>query len=159
MNYCYVIIYRMIVPPHSIEDVEDLVSDVFEAMFKNFSKIDKDKGSFKSYLARTSRNKSLNFLKNKENHNLELDDTIVINDSSIEEEVLKELLKDKVREEVSKIDEPEKEIVIRYYFYYQKISQISKEMDIPENTVKTKLYRSRALLKDRLKDFMNDGIC
>lgn len=158
MNYCYVIIYRIIIPPHSTEDVEDLVSDVFEAIFKKYDDLDKDKGSIKSYIGSVSRNKALNFIKNKENQNLELNDTIVIKRDSTEEEVIKELLKDKVREEVSKMPEPEREILIRYYFYYQKIKQISEEMNIVENTVKTKLYRSRDKLKESLSGWVENDL-
>lgn len=158
LNYSYTIVFRILIPPYSIQDVEDIVADVFESVWRNISKIDIKNGNIKSYIGSISRNKSINFLKLKENGNIDLNDELIIEGDNLEEKVIKEILEEKVREEVSKMNEPEREIVIRYYFYYQKISQISKEMDIPENTVKSKLYRSRALLKDKLSEVINSEI-
>ena len=46
---------------------------------------------------------------------------------------------------------PEREIFIRHYFYCQRVSDISGALDIPENTVKTKLRRGREKLRQALE--------
>ena len=53
-------------------------------------------------------------------------------------------------EVVNSIDEPDKEILIRYYFYYQKTRKISEVMKLNVETVKTKLKRTREKIKKAL---------
>ena len=51
-----------------------------------------------------------------------------------------------------KREEPDNEIMIRYYYNGEKIREISKAMDINISTVKTKLKRSRERLKEMLHE-------
>ncbi len=158
LNYSFAIIRRMLVPPHSIEDVEDIVSDVFEAVWKNCQNISGNDKRVKSYIGAISRNRAINFLNLKSSHDINSEDMVFIDNTDVEKEVIEKTLKKAVRDEVDKLPEQEKEIIIRHYFYYQSISQISMEMEIPENTVKSKLFRSRKILNSRLKEVVENEI-
>ena len=48
--------------------------------------------------------------------------------------------------------EPEREILLRFYYYFQSIEEISAEMQMNPATVKTKLFRARKRLKEVLQD-------
>ena len=78
---------------------------------------------------------------------LDIDDIDIEDDHSIDErEESKELIRE-LKKAVDKLGEPEREILIRYYFYYQKIEDISAYMKINPATVKVKLHRTRKKLK------------
>ena len=53
---------------------------------------------------------------------------------------------------VEKIEEPDKEILIRYYYYYQKTSRIAEIMKLNIETVKSKLKRTRQKIKTILTE-------
>ena len=57
-----------------------------------------------------------------------------------------------LKKAISTVNEPDREILIRHYFYYQKIEDISKSMNIPQATVKVKLHRTRKKLKKYLTE-------
>ena len=56
-----------------------------------------------------------------------------------------------VRWAVLQMPHPEKEIFLRHYYYCQKLDTISREMNLPLSTVKTKLRRGRASLGRELQ--------
>ena len=45
-------------------------------------------------------------------------------------------------------------IFLRFYYYCQTLEEISKEMEIPLSTVKTRLRRGRHKLKDKLTQYI-----
>ena len=55
-----------------------------------------------------------------------------------------------IREAILAMKDPEREIFLRHYYYYQPITEISKEMGINASTVKMKLHRGRKVLKEKL---------
>ena len=57
---------------------------------------------------------------------------------------------------INELGEPDSEIFMRYYYYDEKISYISKIIDLPINTVKTKLARGRVKLKGILQRSNSD---
>lgn len=52
---------------------------------------------------------------------------------------------------IQELGEPDREIFMRYYYYEEKISKISKNMGINISTIKTKLARGRKRLKEVLE--------
>ena len=55
--------------------------------------------------------------------------------------------KEIINEALQQMNEEDKTIFIRYYYYYEKIADISKELSINESTIKSKLSRGRKLIK------------
>lgn len=74
-------------------------------------------------------------------------DVIMLEENCEKQELCKSL-----REEVKKLNDPDREILIRYYYFYQKVSEISEIMGIKAETVKTKLSRTRKKLKQVLEE-------
>ena len=52
-----------------------------------------------------------------------------------------------VRRSIDHLGEPDREIFLRHYYYYQTVSEISQEMRLNESTIKTKLRRGRSRLR------------
>ena len=53
-----------------------------------------------------------------------------------------------IRKAVLALREPEREIFLRYYYFYQPVSTIAEEMGLESANVKTKLFRGRKKLKE-----------
>ena len=56
-----------------------------------------------------------------------------------------------IRKAVLALREPEREIFLRYYYFYQPVSTIAEEMGLEPANVKTKLFRGRKKLKEVLE--------
>ena len=80
-----------------------------------------------------------------------LDENMILLESIHAEDIYENKeVKQVVRRAVNNMKEPEREILLRYYFYYQTMDVISKEMGMNLSTVKTKLRRAKEFLKQSL---------
>lgn len=59
-----------------------------------------------------------------------------------------------VKKAVLNMPKIEREIFLRFYFYYQTVDQISENLQINPSTVKTKLRRGREKLKQILTKYV-----
>lgn len=135
----------------SKEDVEEIISDTFYAIWQNRKKLRVNE-DIKPYLAQIARNKTKNKLRGITNTSVQiienLDDIIeesIFVDDLITSEQIKE-----IQTVVNSFSNPEKEILYGYYFYEFKLNDIANKLDLPISTVKSKLYRSREKLKQLL---------
>lgn len=55
-----------------------------------------------------------------------------------------------LNEIISEMSEPDREIFIRRYYYYEPIKQISELLELSAKTIENKLYRGKHKLKDTL---------
>ena len=53
---------------------------------------------------------------------------------------------------LQELNDKESEIMLRFYYYRQTVSEISHEMDVNVSTVKTKLSRCRKKLRQKLQE-------
>ena len=131
-------------------DVEEVASDVFFALWENARKV----YSVKGYLGTVARNMAKNKLRSL-GWDLPLDERMLVVAGDNPETALEEKEKAKaVKRAVLRMPHPEREIFLRHYYYCQKIETISREMDIPLSTVKTKLRRGRARLGRELEKIL-----
>lgn len=81
---------------------------------------------------------------------LNIDDYDPEDDFSIALDAEKKDIHRELRELITEIPLPNREILIRYYYYNQTVSQIAAEMKINLETVKSKLRRTREKIKTKL---------
>ena len=67
-----------------------------------------------------------------------------------EEAVGEQELRESTRRAVGPMPEPEREIILRHYYYMQCVADIALALDINTNTVKTRLRRGRERLRKEL---------
>lgn len=142
--YVSTIVWNIIGSRMTMADAEEVCSDVFFALWNQANTV--QSSSLKGYLAATARNMAKNKLRHA-GYDLSLEENILLIDSSdLEDTYASKETAQIVRSTVNSMKEPEREILLRYYYYYQTMDVISKEMGINLSTVKTKLRRSKELL-------------
>ena len=63
-------------------------------------------------------------------------------------------LQEAVRQKVLQMKEPDREILLRYYYYYQPVPRIAREMGMSPSNIKVRLYRARNTLRSTLTDYI-----
>ena len=155
-SYVKAIAANIIKPSMTDADVEEVVSDVFLSLWSHPG--DPDRGSLKGYLAAITRNKARDRLRRfhieipLENDCLE----VPVEDSCRQIELAQ--LKQAVKQMVDRLEEPDRTILLRYYYFYQKTDAIARDMGMNPATVRTKLARSRQKLKEWLTQEFSDDV-
>ena len=155
-SYVKAISTNIIKPSMTDADVEEVVSDVFLSLWSHPG--DPDRGSLKGYLAAITRNKARDRLRRfhieipLENDFLE----VPVEDSCRQIELAQ--LKQAVKQMVDRLEEPDRTILLRYYYFYQKTDAIARDMGMNPATVRTKLARSRQKLKEWLTQEFSDDV-
>ena len=145
------IVYNLANGSLSITDMEDLTSDTFITLWYNREKVQPDK--LKGYICCIAKNKTKNKLKSIFRHQIvnidemDYEDGLVVADE-IENKIITEVL----REALDIIGEPDKEIIVRHYYYYQSSTEISEKMGMKSETVKSRIKRAREKLKTILTE-------
>ena len=148
--YVSTIIFNIIGGAMGISDIEEVTSDVFFTFWSNADKIRPT--SVRSYLGSIARNRAKNKLR-ESGCDLPLEEDILILDEHTPEERLEEAeLRERVRRTVLSMEDPDREIFLRHYYYCQPLSEIAEEMKIKLPTVKTRLYRGREKLRAALTE-------
>ena len=146
--YVNTIIYNIIGSSMTSSDIEEVSSDVFFTLWVNAKRI--SPGKVKAYLGGVARNKAKEYTR-KIGIEVPLeDDVILISEENLEQEFEEQELVRYIREAVLAMQYPEREIFLRYYYFYQSVTDIAEEMSLNISTVKTKLYRGRKALKEVL---------
>jgi len=82
------------------------------------------------------------------------DNILIVDELTPEGQFEQKELSAAVKQAVLNMPHPEREIFLRFYYCYQSLEQISNEMKMNLSTVKTKLRRGRAKLKDTLARYL-----
>ena len=131
------------------EDIEEVVADVFVNLWNNAEKV--QEGKLQGYICSIAKTRTLNKLKGLNNKTvLNIDDYDPEDDFSIEFEAEKQDMHRELREIITELPHPDKDILIRHYYYDQTVAVISQEMKIKLETVKSKLRRTRDKIKAKL---------
>lgn len=131
--------------------VEELVSDVFLAMWENRKLF--VTSSIKAWLGVTARNKAKNYIRSQKIVFEEIsEDTIVCSEDNVFDKLEQKEQSAVISAALSQMKPKEQELLIRYYFYNQTVKQISEETDTNIVTVKSILSRARQKLKTILEE-------
>lgn len=133
----------------SRSDVEECTADVFVSAWKNGEKL-RD-GHVKGWLAAVARNTARSRLR-KHRQTATLEDNAAILTAEDPERLLqRQELYRLMREALEQLPEPDREIFLRHYYYYQTTAEIACELGMPVSTVTTKLARGRAKLREHFR--------
>ena len=141
-NYIYTVIRKSNLKI-SDEDIEELVSDVVFAIWKNQDKLDINK-KITPYIAGITNNLiKKKYRDTKVFDNIEDYDNKLIEDSNIELQFIENEFNEDIIKQLDKLKKEDKDIFILYYFNEKNIKDIANELNMSESKVKSKLFRTR----------------
>jgi RNA polymerase sigma-70 factor (ECF subfamily) len=132
------------------EDIEECVSDVFLALWKEIYKFDEERGSFNTFVNIKTRTVALNLRRKLQKHlNNSIHDMDILENVSVnvEEEVFNKITEQDFLGLVDKFKEPDKIYFHLRYFMNYEIKEIAKAFNTTVSSVDNRLYRCRLLLK------------
>ena len=131
---------------------EDIVQDVF-IKFYNTETNFKQQSSLKTYLAKMTINKSCDYLRSVKGRLAILKNAWKVapkSEASAEQRTLNKLKDNQVAAAVLELPIKYREAIVLYYYEEMTSHAIATLLNIPENTVKTRLKRGREQLKGKL---------
>ena len=150
-------ILKVIILKSNVDDANDIIQEVYIELL---NKLKKEKSieieNVDGYVFGITKNvlkrfyKNINLDKNIFVYNMEENEIDFKDDYSLEEDFINESNISLVWDEIKKMEEVTQKIFYLHYVLDLKISDIAKEMNINESTIKTKIYRSLKLLKEKV---------
>lgn len=149
-SYCYTIIYRLL---QDHEQTEEALSDVWLQIWNSIPPT--RPRQLRAYLAKTARNAALHYLRyndaqKRSGATVLLDElSECIPDPKWERDTVD--LKELIRSFVSGLEQEERQIFLRRYWYGADIREIAKDRGCTENRITGILFRTRKKLKKYLE--------
>ena len=139
----------------SEEDVEEILNDVFYAVYASRNQIDLEKGSFATYVITLSRRKAVDRLRKNA---AQKEGTVPIEDLSILPSVFSTAETAERRERSRQLTEalfalgePDATILFRRFYYDESWKTIGKRLSLTENAVNKRALRAMKRLRTMLK--------
>ncbi len=148
-GYVHTVISGILGPELTADAGEELASDVFFALWQSAGKLRGE--NVKAWLAAVARNMA-------KKHLSALGNTLSLEDDGLELAAPEDVEQEAWQRELSRLldqallamPHPQREIFYRYYYFCQPVQLIARALDMNPATVKTKLHRGRAQLKEWL---------
>ncbi|MGB3259493.1 sigma-70 family RNA polymerase sigma factor [Paenisporosarcina sp.] len=129
---------------------EDIVQDVFLAYYQKFEQFE-ERSSLKTYLAKMTINKCKDYLKSWRYRKQILTNSFLNQSKKIRDKIIVEDEKLVLADAILQLPLKYREVIIYYYFEELSVLEVAQLLSISDNTVKTRLKKARALLKNQLK--------
>ena len=131
-------------------DVEELVSDVFVALWQWRDRLQTD--NLRGWLSVTARNKARDWLRKQKIITTEPEDWLVVSEADVERLAEIRERNEILRRALKQLDAETRELFLRHYFYGQSTADMAEELRLKCSTIKNRLARGRKKLKDILKE-------
>ena len=134
-----------------MEDAEDTVQDSFVEAFKNLGNF-RYESTFGSWLKRIVINKSIDFLKSKQQKMVELDESYMRLETDDDWTIEEHITLDEVKLAIEQLPEKYKYVVMMFLVEGFDHNEISKVLNITGSACRTRLLRGKTQLKELLKN-------
>jgi len=133
------------------QDIEECISDTFVQVWRNPNAFNHQKGSFKTFLAVIAKSKALDtYRKLSKSKIVELNEAIKSADDDLIDYIVDKEMCQELFTAIESLTEPNKEIVMRRYFFEEKPAYIAKVISLPVKEVENRLYQSKLKLRKQL---------
>ena len=129
---------------------EDIVQDVFIKFYQEFQQFE-ERSSLKTYLTRMTINKCKDYVKSWRYRKQVLTNSFSSQTKKARNRVVEQDEKLELADAVLQLSIKYREVIIYYYFEELSVLEVAQMLSISDNTVKTRLRKARALLKEQLK--------
>jgi len=144
--YLSTVVWRAMGPSATAEDVEEVVSDAFLALWQHRTDLNPEQG-VKAYLATIARNKAADRLRTIGPPVLPLEDQTTTPSPGPEKEVERRMFAHALRQAVENLPETDRILMDGYYYEGQKLKDLARQLGLSVPAAKTRLCRARKTLK------------
>lgn len=135
----------------SVQDVEECVADTFIYLWENPHKFDSERGALKSWLSIIARTKAVDRCRDIAKRNtVSLEDTPIIDELGIVDDIIQEETRQVLIAAVNALGEPDREILVRRYYYDQKPKEIALALNMSVKQVDNRLYQTKLKLREAI---------
>ncbi len=138
---------------HNHDDAEDISQSVFVKAYENLASFN-PRFKFFSWIYRMAINESINFVKQRKIGE-ELPPNVLSIERTPEDNYSELVLREQLLEALMKLDIDYRAVIILRHFEGFSYGEISYILDVPEKTVKSRLFTARQSLRDIL---INEGV-
>ena len=131
----------------SVQDIEECVADTFIYLWENPHKFDPSRGKLKSWLSIIARTKAI-----AKTRTISLESTILVSDLGIVDDMIQEETRRVLIAAVNALGEPDREILVRRYYYEQKPKEIALALNLSVKQVNNRLYQTKQKLREALSN-------
>lgn len=151
-GYVYIIVKNAVSISITDEDIEEIISDVFFAIWKN-SKNLSDTIVLKPYLTGIAKNVIKNkYRKTELNFSISEYEETIADSSNLQEISEKNEQNNIIKDTLSTLKQEDYNIFIMFYYEARTIKEISKILNCSEGKIKVILHRVRKVIKKNLED-------
>lgn len=139
---------------------EDITQNVFLKLYENFEQL-RDKESANFWIFRSARNEYYNYY-NKNKRNIEIGEPLINSEKDefeLESYIELKEIKAIVKSELNKMSYEQKEVYLLKEYGGLSYKEISETMDIDENLVKSRLYKVRQKLIEKISKLVWKWTC
>ena len=135
------------------QDVEECLADTFIYLWEHPDKYDPGRGRLKTWLSIVARTQAVNRCREIAKRNtVPLEETDFINHIGIVHDILKEETRRTLLAAINALGEPDREILIRRYYYEQKPKEIALALDMSVKQIDNRLYQTKLKLREVLSN-------
>jgi len=146
---CKGVLSRIIGTSHP-QDIEECLMTAYYKVWRNIGQFHSERGTLKAWVVQIARNQALDWLRRRGEEVIPLEEDILGPDLDLEEEAARRINAEIVRQTINGLEEPDRTIFVRRYYYLEKVKTIAKHMQISEKAVEHRLSRGRERLKGEL---------
>lgn len=134
------------------QDIEECLMSAYYKVWHNIRQFNPERGTLKAWIVQIARNQALDWLRGKGEEIIPLEEDVLSPDLDInlEDEAIRSINAEIVQEAVDGLEEPDRTIFIRRYYYLEKVKAIADYLQISEKAVEHRLSRGRERLKHQL---------
>lgn len=137
----------------SAQDVEECVADTFIYLWEHPDKYDPLRGKLKTWLSVIAKTQAVNRYREIARRNtVPLEDTDFIDHLGVIDVILKEETRWTLLAAINALGEPDREILIRRYYYGQKPKEIALALDMSVKQIDNRLYQTKLKLRKALSN-------
>lgn len=133
------------------DDTDDFVQEVFVKVYIHLKSF-KFNSSFATWVTKIAYNSAVNSISRRQEYTpLANEDLLKGKDRTPEEEEIRSLTIEAIRESVAGLPENYTICIEMYFFHGLKYEEISEITDFPVNTIKSHIFRAKKILAEKLR--------
>ena len=153
----YTVVYSKLGNIFSADDIEEFVSHIFGCVYEKRREIDFSRGSFKSYITTVAKRMCIDEYRKYQSRvktvGMSDEQAALIKDTrNMQEDVERRLDEQALAEALGRLNEADRTVLVRRFYYNQTSAQIAKAMHTTDTAVRKRISRAMARLREMLPD-------